>query len=141
MSITHQSTIGEALAALARIGAASLKYSINDGADRPLAFVFVVRGRSESAECSEALSTVESAWHDDNALGAASLLWKDAAKELPDDNIRVMFACRDCDEPGFGYHEGDRWFYDNDEPVKETHPVYAWADVPAMPSAKKGGAR
>jgi hypothetical protein len=139
MNLTHQSTISEALGALARLGAASMKYSINDGKDRPLAFVFVVRGRSESAECAAALDTVEAGWNDDNALGSSALLWKDAAKELPDDNTRVMFACRDTDEPGCGYHEDGRWFYDNDEAVRDPHPVYAWAHVPALPPAKKGG--
>jgi hypothetical protein len=64
--------------------------------------------------------------------------WKDAGKELPDDEMTVLVALVDG-EVWAGWHEDGRWWYvtGEGERVEFNPQVVWWADFPAPP----GGAR
>lgn len=56
--------------------------------------------------------------------------WIPVTDRLPDDDLMVMIALEDSDEPVWiGYHEGDGWYAANADPVHVTH----WAPIPEGP--------
>lgn len=144
MNISLKSTLAEAIKTLTELGAASLKCVLRNDAEKPLAFVFVVRGKAESEQCEAALNLIEESWHN-GALGTASVVWHDPARILPDDDTTVLVAAGDG-ETYEGYRDSGSWYYSHTGATDrvEMQGVYAWADMPAAPKKptakrKRGG--
>lgn len=146
--LNFNSTFTDAAMELARIGGASLKFSVKDVKENPLAVFFLVRGREESAAAAAAFDACEKVWQGD-ALGCSHLVWINATKELPDDDVCVLICL--VDEDGLmgedamwdhGYHSDGKWWYDTaPEEVPAEANVYAWAHIPKLPPQRKGGAK
>jgi hypothetical protein len=61
--------------------------------------------------------------------------WMPIAEKMPDDDITVMVACKDADEPVWlGYHDADGWFSATDG-VELTKIVTHWKHVSEAPRA------
>jgi hypothetical protein len=61
-----------------------------------------------------------------------SVTWIPAADRLPDDELTVLIALKDSDEPVWlGYHDADGWYSADGMPQKEN--VTHWAPMPEAP--------
>lgn len=64
------------------------------------------------------------------------IVWKDATKELPDDDMAVLIALSDG-EVWTGFHDAGEWRFVSADPVDQGDgtTVTHWADFPAPPRA------
>lgn len=59
--------------------------------------------------------------------------WTPVTEVMPDDEIAVLIACNDQDEPVWiGYHDDEQWRDASGAPAVVTH----WRDLPAPPGDK-----
>lgn len=73
---------------------------------------------------------------DEKTVLAERIAWNYITDKLPDDEVTVLVAFNASGQPAGAFLQEGVWRYDNGG--DEIRSVYAWADFPSIPPAKKG---
>lgn len=94
---------------------------------RPAAFINAL---AEEGTKDEAIQYLQKEWNENCQLREAAR-WIPVTERLPDDEMTVMIATTDCDEPVWlGWHADGGWCSVDAVPVRVTH----WKPIPEAPN-------